>query len=76
MIQIDNESATAIRVALADKALELRRMSTRYREQHATARGPTRQRMLAYLADSYEESAIVLEKRQAGVNPNPQRGIT
>lgn len=74
MIHLDNDAAVFVRGQIAEKALALRADANKARTHAAQRRGEVR-RLFDFIAESFEESAIVLEKRLASVNPNKEKPL-
>jgi hypothetical protein len=72
MIQLEPTSAAPwARASLAEVALELRGRAAATRKR--VERLPSTREAGNYIAEAYEEAAILLEKRLAGINPNTER---
>ncbi len=72
-MHLDPDAAEFVRSRLAEHALRLRADASAAMKNACAARGQ-RQRMFEYIHDSLVEAAIALEKSQACVNPNKERG--
>lgn len=71
MIQLEPTSAAPwARASIAEVALDLRARAAAVRKR--VERLPSTREAGRYIADAYEEAAILLEKRLQGINPQKE----